>query len=396
MADAQHRADIGRLLCVASAVAILGTSCGNRPATLPSPRPTSTPTDLPTVTPQAPSPDTTAAAFLAAWEEGDYGLMYALLSPESRASTTFQAFTQRYRSSLTTASVLTVTTHLQSVLHRGGQAAAAFAVTLDTALFGALTADATMPLSLGAGAWGIDWDAGLVWPQLAEGRHLHTTYSIPVRANIYDPDGLGLATQGTIVRLGVIPGQIENEAAVLQALTSITGLSADEIRSRYTSANPQWKIPIADIPAAASVKHNTALTSLSGVYREEKEGRTYPHGEAASHVVGWVAPVPAEELLAYRSRGYRGDEMVGVAGLEAWGEEVLAGQHGGTLTIITPDGDELIELAERPAVPGRAIYATLSRGFNEKIQGILGDRKGAIVVLDVRTGAVRGLVSGPG
>jgi penicillin-binding protein 2 len=47
-------------------------------------------------------------------------------------------------------------------------------------------------------------------------------------------------------------------------------------------------------------------------------------------------------------------------------------------------------------VPGRAIYTTIDRDFQEKVQQILGQRKGAIVVLDVQTGAVRALASSPG
>jgi penicillin-binding protein 2 len=245
-------------------------------------------------------------------------------------------------------------------------------------------------------SWGVVWDAGLIWPQLTGDKYFRTAYSIPVRANIYDRNGLGLATQGTIVTLGVIPAQIGDEETVLNALSSITDLSAEEIRARYESANPEWKVPIADIPAEVSVEQNELLSSLAGVYRDEKTGRTYPRGEAAPHVVGWVAPVPAEELMAYRSRGYRGDEMVGVAGLEAWGEEILAGQHGGTLTIVTSTGEQVAELRHREAVPGRSIYTTVDRDVQEKAQEILGGRKGAIVVLDVRGGAIRALVSGPG
>ncbi|MGD8969258.1 MAG: penicillin-binding transpeptidase domain-containing protein, partial [Anaerolineae bacterium] len=396
MINLMNRLPGQRSLCIAMTVIVLLAGCGKPSATQPPPQPTTTPTDEPTATPVPPSPEATSDAFLRAWEEADYGAMYALLSAESRATVDAQAFTQRYQNAMMTASVLTVTTRLESVLREDDQAAAAFQVSLDTALFGRLTASTTMSLSMQSEAWGIDWESAAIWPQLAGDKYFHARYSIPIRANIYDHNGLGLATQGTIVTLGVIPGEIENEAGLLQTLTAITGMSAEEIQARYESSNPEWKIPIADIAAEVSIEQNEALAAISGIYREEKEGRTYPHGEASPHVVGWVAPVPAEQLPAYRSRGYRGDEMVGVAGLEAWGEEILAGQHGGRLSIITATGEEVAELGQREAVPGRAIHTTLSRDFQEKTQQILGSRKGAIVVLDTETGAVRALVSSPG
>ena len=384
------------LLWVAMSLVLLAAACGESPAVQPSPNPTVLPPDEPTVTPELASADAAAAAFLGSWMAGDYAAMYALVSPESQTALDADAFTRRYRNALNSASVITVTARLDSVLRDGERAAAAYEVSLDTALFGTLTADSTMSLRLHGRTWRIDWDPGLIWPQLAEDNYFRTSYRIPVRANVYDRGGLGLATQGKIVTVGVIPGQIEDETAVLQLLARITDLSPEAIRARYASANPDWKVPIGDIPAEVSVEQDEALSSLAGIYREEKDSRMYPHGEATGHVVGWVAPVPAERLTEYRRRGYRGDEMVGVAGLEAWAEGIVAGQHGGTLSVVTAAGEPVAELGHREAQPGRAVYTTLDRQFQEKVYEILGGRKGAIAVLDVQSGAVLALVSGPG
>jgi len=378
-------------------VVLLLAGCSSPPTTRPPDYPTIRPPDHPTNTPlPPPSPDATAAAYLSAWGAGDYATMYARLSPDSQAAIDAESFAQRYQNALATATVLTVTTRLQSALQEGDRAYVSYRLALDTALVGTLITDTVMSLSLREEQWWVDWDTGLIWPQLAGGHYFRMEYTIPVRANIYDRAGLGLATEGTIVTIGVIPGQIEDENALLAALTLVTGLSPDEIRGRYAAAPADWKVPIADISAEVSVDHNDLLSSIPGVYRDEKDGRTYPHGGVAPHVVGWVAPVPAEQLETYRAQGYRGDEWVGVSGLEAWGEEILAGQHGGVLAVVTPAGEKIATVAERPAVPSRVIYATFDRDFQRQVQQILGGRKGAIVVLDVHTGAVLALASGPG
>jgi len=384
-------------------VVLLLVACSSPPITTPI---THTPTlphtpsfPAPTFTPLPPSPDATAAAFLDAWETGDYATMYARLSPASQSAIDAESFIQRYRKALSTATVLTVTTRLQSALRESDRSYVSFQLTLDTALVGTLIADTVMSLSLHEGQWWVDWDEGLIWPQLAGGHYFRMEYITPVRANIYDRAGLGLAVKGTIVTVGVIPGQITDENALLAALTSVTGLPPDEIRGRYVASPADWRIPIADIPAEVSVDHNDVLSSIAGIYRDEKEGRIYPHsqeGGVAPHVVGWVAPVPAEQLEVYRARGYRGDEWVGVSGLEASREEVLAGQHGGMLAVVTLAGDKVATVAERPALPSRPIYTTFDRDFQKQVQEILGGRKGAIVVLDVHSGAVRALASGPG
>ena len=386
--------------CILALLLLVG--CSSAPTTAPATRP---PTLVPTATPTPlpPSPDTAAALFLDAWEGADYGKMYTHLSPESQAAIDAESFVQRYQTALSTATVLTVTNRLQSVLQDGDRAQVSFELRLDTALVGPLITDTVMSLSLHGGGWSVDWDPGLIWPQLADDHYFRMRYTIPARANVYDRDGLGLATEGTIVTVGVIPGEIADEDALLATLAAITDLSPDEIRGRYVAAPADWKVPIADISAEASVEHNSLLASIPGIYRDEKEGRTYPHskGNVAPHVVGWVSPVPAEQLDAYRARGYRGDEWVGVSGLEAWGEDILAGQHGGVLTVVTAAGEEIATVAERPAIPSWSIYTTFDRPFQEQVQQILaqpilGGRKGAIVVLDVHSGAVRALASGPG
>ena len=358
--------------------------------------PTVTPTISPTTTPAQAMPDAAAALFLDSWMKGDYGTMYDLLSPSSRAATDADGFAHTYRSTLIEASVLTVTTRLQSSLRDGDRAWASFHLTLDTALAGTMVTETVMSLSRHSGRWNVDWDRALIWPQLSGDRYFRMEYTIPLRANLYDRNGLGLAREGIIVTVGVIPGEVEDDEALIAALMQITDLTAEEIQGRYVTAPATWKIPIADIPAEVSIEHNQLLATTPGIYRDEKPGRIYPHGNAAPHVVGWVAPVPAEQLDVYRARGYRGDEMVGIYGLESWGEEILGGKHGGRLALVNGIGDVIEVLSETAPVPGRAIYSTIDRDFQEKVQQIVGKRRGAIVVLDVKTGAVLALASGPG
>ena len=369
---------------------------GPASATPDTPTPSPTPTIAPSATPQRDLPDATAAFFLESWMRRDYATMHSLLSPASKASVDADSFAQIYRSTLIEASVLTVTTRLQSSLREGDQAWAAFNLQLDTALAGTFITDTVMSLSRHGERWGIDWNTSLIWPQLGPDRYFRMEYTIPLRANIYDRNGLGLAREGIIVTVGVIRGDVEDDAAVVAALMEITDLTAEEILARYSNMPETWKIPIADISSDLSIEHNEVLATTPGIYREEKPGRIYPHGSAAPHVVGWVAPVPAEQLNDYRARGYRGDEWVGIYGLESWGEEILGGKHGGKLMLVTGDGTPVEVLAETSAVPGRPIYSTIDRDFQEQVQQIVGKRRGAIVVLDANTGAILALASGPG
>ena len=384
-----------KLIRLLTLLILLLGACRPAPSTTAPTPSTPSPPATDTPIPDPPPASAACAAFLDAWDARDYASMYDRLSPDSRSEIEQDAFSERYEGALRAASVLTVTTRMLSSYQEATEAQVAFEIRLDTALVGELITDTVMSLSLQEGQWWVDWEPGLIWPQLAEDRYFWMEYNIPARANIYDRDGRGLAAEGRIVTVGVIPGQIEDEGALLSALSQVTGLSAEEIRERYEGKPTDWRIPIADVPAEISVEHNDLLSAVPGIYREEKKGRVYPHHGVASHVVGWVAPMPAEQLDIYRRKGYRGDEWVGVSGLEAWGEDVLAGHHGGQLNVVTASGQWVATVAEREAQPSRAIYTTLDRDLQQQVQSILGDRKGAIVVLDANTGAVLAMASGP-
>jgi penicillin-binding protein 2 len=376
-----------------AAAALLLAACEPAQTLAPS---TAIPSPSPSPTVILRSHEDTAAQFLGAYERLDYVLMYTYLSPGVAERFSEDAFCQRYENALSAATVITVTAAPRSALRHGDRAEVAFHLVLETGLVGALAADAVMTLGLYEGEWLVEWDEGLIWPQLAGGRYFHMDYTIPARGIIYDSAGLGLAVEGQLVTVGVIPGQIQDEEALLDALQAVLPLTREEIRDRYGSAPAEWRVPVADITAAESIEHNDLLSSFPSIFRETKEARTYPRGGVAPHLVGRIAPLPAAQLASYRARGYRGDEWVGITGLEQWGEEYLAGRHGGVLSVVTPEGEWVTTVAERSALPSQSIATTFERGFQKQVQQVLGERKGAIVVLDVNSGAVRALASGPG
>jgi penicillin-binding protein 2 len=402
-----------RFILVIIVLSLLITTCASDPE-LPTPTttsdsepPTSSSTPLasatstnlpptPTATVGLPGAEGTVDAFLRAWEAGDYGRMYAWTAPYTQASVAPEAFTQRYTYAMAAAGVISITAELHSVLQQENHAQATFGLTWHTALVGDLEATATMELAFEGGHWGVIWNEGLVWPDMYGGHYMYMDYHAPARANIYDREGLGLAVESRLISIGVIPGQISDETALLSTLSAVTSLPPAEIQAKYAGQPLDWYIPISDISVEAGQSHREALETTSGVVMKEKAARYYPSGGVAPHIVGYVGLIPAERLADFRAQGYRGDEWVGVAGLESWGESILAGRPGVTLRVVTSDGRTHRTLSETELVVSRPIYTTFQREFQLSVQEILGDRTGAIVVLDVDSGAVLAMASGPG
>ncbi len=374
-------------------VALLVSGCSSEIIAL-TREPTATP--LPTATPTPlPSADAVTQAYLLAWARGDYATMYGLLTPASQLRLSLEQFQNIYTTPMNEATVTQVATQLQSLLHKDDQASATFRSVWQTNLFGDLTADNTMRLKFSEGRWGVEWQPTLVLPQLGEGVNLVFLSDQPARGNIYDKNFHALATQGQMVTVGVIPQYLKDEKAVIEFLTSLTKVPPGKIQAQIAAARPDWFVPIAEISFETSLEYDNLFNNLAGVDRRAHEVRTYSDGETAAHIIGYMGTIPAERKQEYLVQGYRGDELVGLAGVEAWAERDLAGQHGGRLVTLSSSRQVLSEVATIPARAGQSVYLTFDTVFQATVEHLLGERLGAIVVMAPNTGAIYALASYP-
>ncbi len=379
-----------RIVLILTVLLIVGGCTDPTPAPQP-PTPSAVP---PTPTVDFSGPESVGRTYLSAWEAEDYTTMYTLLSPSLRAGLTSESFTEAYLRPLRVTTSVSVTLTPRTLGMEEGRAWVEFEEIWHTALFGALSSPNRLNLVQEEGQWWVDWRRETIWPELAGGNSFAIEYQIPPRANIYDHTGAGLAVPSTIVTVGVIPNQIEDEAAILGALSQVLGLTVEEIRAIYADQPAHWYVPIADITGEESLAYDDLL-NLPGISRRERAGRLYPLDGVGSQVIGWVSPVPAEKAESYRRRGYRGDEWVGISGLEAWGERILAGRNGGRLYVVDAEGNYVRGVAEHRPERGRSIYTTIDRQLQQQAEAAISNRRGAIVAIDVKSGAIRAMASGP-
>jgi penicillin-binding protein 2 len=356
--------------------------------------PTLTPPPPPSPTLNTPDPKGTADAFLDAWQAGDYAGMYSLLSPLSQDAISFEAFQARYETAARTATLRSVEARAFSVLKEGATAQASYALVFHTTLVGDVPRETKMQLVYLGDRWAISWTDGMILPELEGGKTLLMEPRVPARANIYDRNGLGLAVQGDAVAIGVQPGEITDEASVLAVLADLLDLQPEAIRQKYANALPDWYVPIGEASAEDVQAIFETLSALRGVKLSPYATRFYPFGGVAPHVIGYLSAIPPEKLAEYQAAGYSGDEPVGAAGLEAWGEPYLVGKRGGRLSAVTPGG-QVVPIAESQSQPSQALYTTLDRSLQIEAQKVLGDFRGSITILDPQTGEVLVMASSP-
>jgi penicillin-binding protein 2 len=323
------RRSLMRRICTCLLALGIGLSaCGQQRTPVTASQPTSPPA-LPS--PDTPGPGATIAPSPNPTEfaPGADGVATAYLTACSQAMLDKATFAERYREAQREATVLEVATRPLALLHLGNHAEVAFQLTWKTALLGDIEREMTMPLVHEDGRWAVSWSDALILPELGGGNSLRLEHHIPARANIYDVNGLGLAVEDTAVTLGVVPGNIDDETTLLWLLNQIMALPPEDIQARYASAEPDWYVPLGDVPQDAVAPHLDALRPFidaGGLQLRERKTRLYRDGGVAPHVTGYTNAIPAEELDRWLAQGYRIDERIGISGLEAYSGGACASQ----------------------------------------------------------------------
>ncbi|MGH2521816.1 MAG: NTF2-like N-terminal transpeptidase domain-containing protein, partial [Anaerolineales bacterium] len=249
-------------------LSVLLVACTSAPET-PTPQPTAppaTPTPAPTNTP-VPTPEGTAQAYFAAWQQGDYADMYALLTPESQAALAAADFEKQYRDNLLIMSATALTPTVTSVNQAADEAQVLAHLTYSTQLVGALETDITLPLKHTGQSWGVVYSPAVIWPELVDGKQLYMVPFTPDRGVIYDREGVPMVQNADVYAVGLVPGEVtpEAEEAVITGLARLTGISTDALVARYQIAVPEQYMPVAEALVALVDERFGYLFNLPGV-----------------------------------------------------------------------------------------------------------------------------------
>ena len=324
-------------------------------------------------------------------DDVDFASMYAMLTQASQASISQADFAARYTAALDTMSVNKMEYNILSSLTHPQSAQVAFHFVYHTVLFGDLARDITANLVLETGNWKIQWDDGLIMPELAGGKHLVASHIPPARGDIYDSNGDAIATQTDAVALGLVSGEVsgKNGGALYNLLWKLTGVRPGIIRDAYDSYPDGLYVPVGE--ASADAVNKSGVGGFSGVSLNPYTSRFY-EPNVAPHAVGYTLFISKADVDKYKKLGYNGTERVGIEGVEKWGESYLHGRDAASLFV---DGASSNVLARVESIPAASIYLTIDKTLQEQVQEAMDGLPGAIVVMEVKTGRVLAMVSSP-
>ena len=247
--------------------------------------------------------------------------------------------------------------------------------------------------------------------RLAAQAELSRVHRLPLEAErgiIYDRHGRQLVTNQPAWALSLVPAALPLDARARQRelaeVAAAAGIPEAVLAATLAAATDSYTpAPIRgriDDRQAQALRER--LPGWTGVSLDFKPVRTYVDPLVFGHVLGYTAPLDGQDYAQLRASGYRADETMGKAGVEAGLESVLRGADGWSDVEYDASGQVVKTVAAQPSQPGQSVYLSLDAGLQTATvqylqEGLkeLGKQAGAAMVVDPSTGEVLAMASAP-
>lgn len=226
---------------------------------------------------------------------------------------------------------------------------------------------------------------------------------VPNRGLILDRNGIVLASNYSAYTLEITPSKVANLEQTIDALSGVIEITARD-RRRFKKLREEAKnfesLPLRGRLSDEEVARFAAQRyRFPGVDIQARLFRSYPFGELASHVIGYIGRINAAEKEALDesddAANYRGTDYIGKLGVEQRFEPLLHGTTGIDAMETSAGGHATRRLASRAAVSGNNVRLAIDIKLQKLIEDLYGERRGALVALDPKTGDVLAFVSKP-
>ena len=256
------------------------------------------------------------------------------------------------------------------------------------------------------------WTDSLIYPGLSSTDKVRVSTTQAKRGEILDRNERVLAGAGTASSVGIVPGKLENRDSAIEQIAALLEMEPEEIEKKLSA---KWVkddsfVPVKtlrkvqeielmslelDAEALAEYERQQHLLEIKGVMISDTEVRSYPLGDAAAHLVGYVQSVTAEDLEKHAGEGYSANSVIGRSGAEGLFESELKGQNGCRIYIVDANGDEKEELACRMVEHGKTIKLTIDSELQKALYEQFKEDKSCSAAMNPYTGEVLALVSTP-
>lgn len=254
------------------------------------------------------------------------------------------------------------------------------------------------------------WKDSLIFPGLTEKDKVQISISEAERGEILDRNGRMLAGKGLATSVGIVPGKLEENS--LEQLSDLLEIDAETIESKLEAS---WVEEDSFVPVTTiqKIQETDLLTmhqdeetiqesetqkkmlEIPGVMLSDIEMRSYTLEEAATHLIGYVQAVTAEDLEEHPDEGYHANSMIGRSGVEGLYEKELKGKDGCEIRIVDENGNIKESIASVSKEDGKDIQLTIDAELQKMLYEQFQEDTGCSVAMNPYTGEILALVSTP-
>lgn len=238
---------------------------------------------------------------------------------------------------------------------------------------------------------------------LAERNRISLVPIIPNRGLILDRNGVVLAHNFFVYTLEITPSKVANLESTITQLGELIEVSKSD-RKRFNKLR-QESHNFESVPIRTHLNETEAARFAVNHYRfpgveiKSRLFRHYPLGKLGSHMVGYIGRINDNDLNNLAVSGelsnYKGSDHIGKSGLEQFYERHLHGTTGFQQVEVDADGHAVRVLSSNAPTPGDNLILTADSKMQEIAETAFGDRRGALVAINPKTGEVLSYVSQP-
>ncbi len=254
-------------------------------------------------------------------------------------------------------------------------------------------------LVLAFGLWRLQVVGSQYYTSLAEQNRVRRVPILAPRGKILDREGRVIVDNYPSFSALLLRDQQRDLNADAAKIADGLHMTSDEVRERIRkfASMPQYqplilKDDITPDELAFIEAHRNELPELDTImsYR-----RLYPKNGFLAHLIGYVGEVSEDMLNQEQWALYNPGDVVGKSGVELEYNDILMGKNGSRNVIVNSRGKVVRPLDEDAAVPGKLLKLTVDIDLQIAAEEALGDKPGAVVAMDPRTGEVLAMVSRP-
>ncbi len=233
--------------------------------------------------------------------------------------------------------------------------------------------------------------------QLAEHNRLRPVYMVADRGTVLDRHNQVLATSRLTRALYLYPREQTKDSwgITVQRLADVLNLDKQEILDKLNKQGYNSAMPVRvlrDLKQESFIAL-AELGEIPGLEVQPESSRQYPHQNMGAHVLGYISEATEDDVK--KNPEFPPGMIVGQTGLERMEDDRLRGRWGKRLIEVDATGNEIKMLGKQLPIGGQTLQTTLDLKLQLAAEKGLAGRNGAVVVIDIKTGGILTMASGP-